>query len=96
MVGCFLTLVVRLFLKYVFITCRSECFQASVGVKCSPSLFKSNLKGLALQVFGKTAGSVANFLSLYILKIAASLLMNCFVTPSRLGSYVARMLWQHY
>lgn len=85
-VGYFLTPVVQLFLKYVFITWVSECFQTSVRVKSSPVLFKSNLKGLALQVFGKRAGIVVNFLSLYILKIAAYLLMNCFVTPSRRGS----------
>lgn len=85
-VGYFLTPVVQLFLKYVLITWVSECFQTSVRVKSSPVLFKSNLKGLALQVFGKRAGIVVNFLSLYILKIAAYLLMNCFVTPSRRGS----------
>lgn len=85
-VGDFITRVVWLFLKYVFITCVSECFQASVRVKSSPVLFKSNLKGLALQVFGKRAGIVVNFLSLYILKITAYLLMNCFVAPSRCGS----------
>lgn len=85
-VGDFITRVVWLFLKYVFITCVSECFQTSVRVKSSPVLFKSNLKGLALQVFGKRAGIVVNFLSLYILKITAYLLMNCFVAPSRRGS----------
>lgn len=85
----FLTPVVWLFLKYVFITCVSECFQTSVRVKSSPVLFKSNLKGLALQVFGKRAGIVVNFLSLYILKIAAFLLMNCSGTASRRGSHGA-------
>lgn len=88
-VGDFLTPVVEFFLKYVFITYVSECFQTSVRVKSSPVLFKSNLKGLALQVFGKRAGIVVNFLSLYILKIAAFLQMNCFVTPSRGGSHGA-------
>lgn len=81
-VGYFLTPVDQLFLKYVFITCVSECFQTSVRVKSSLVLFKSNLKGLALQVFGKRAEIVVNFLSLYTLKIATCLLMNCFVTPS--------------